>query len=270
MISHRVPGIRAGQVAVVLLAVTALAGCSSSGSSPAPTKPSSWSVGTPSAGSGRPTSGSAPSGSPSGAGSAGEGAGTAGAQVPPTGPPAQPPADATRDGVPPVVAALPSGERVRVVPPGGGGRTRVTTSGDGVWLVSRPAGADPGYAEVLHLDGGGAVLKAYPFPRLGPQWLVVTSRAVYCGRHGDVAAPDAMVCRIDRATGELRVLVSAGRADHTTLTEQDVAGRPGTWVFDDRNFTADLGVAPQVGSVLTFSSGGVLRLDPDTLGVLGS
>ena len=272
MIRHRVPGRRARRAALALLAAAALAACSSSGPSPASTTASLWSVGTPTA----DASGSSPSGAgSSGAGSPSSGAGveggTAGAQAPPTGSPAQPPADATRDGVPPAVALLPPAERVRVVPPGGSGRTRVTAPGDGVWVISRPAGADAGYAEVLHLDGAGAVVKAYPFPRLAPQWLLVTPRAVYCGRHGDAAAPDAMVCRIDRASGTLRVLVTADRADHTVLGEEDVAGRPGTWVLDDRTFTVDLGTPPRVGTELTFSSSsGTLRLDPDTLGVLGS
>jgi hypothetical protein len=184
--------------------------------------------------------------------------------------PAQPSAEASRDGVPPSVAVLLPSARIHQVPRGPGGYTRVTTY-DGIWMISRPEGAPEGYAEVLHLDGSGQhILKAYPFPELAPQWLLPSQNAIYCGRHGTAAAPDAMVCRIDRTSAELRVRVSADLTEDTTVTEDAVAGRPGRWVIDDRNFTADLGVAPHLTASLTFTSGGTLRLDPDTLAVLGS
>jgi hypothetical protein len=138
-------------------------------------------------------------------------------------------------------------------------------------MISRSAGVPHRDADVLHLDDAGRILRAYPFPRVSPQWLLLTPAAVYCGRRGEADSPDAMVCRIDRATGDLRVRISAGLTSQTAATEQDVAGRSGTWTLDDRNFTVDLGVAPDPGTELVFRSrGGVLRLDPDTLAVLGS
>jgi hypothetical protein len=269
------PDMRGAAAAAVLAtaAVAAsvlLAACSSSDSPESLASSTSWSVGTPTGSGGSPSGGSG-SGPPSAWGTAGATSGGVPPSGPrPSGPPAQDPADATRDRVPAAVAALPSPERVRQVARGSGGYTRVTVPGDGVWMISRPSGASPGYAEVLHLDGDGRIRRAYPFAGVAPQWLVVTPGAVYCGRRGDAAAPDAMVCRVDRTSGELRVLVTADGTPHTALVESDLAGRPGLWVLDDSNYTADLGVAPQVGAELTFSSGGVLRLSPDTLGVLGS
>jgi hypothetical protein len=263
----------AALLGVAVLGVAVLAGCTSS-STPKPTTPPGepWSVGSPnpggsaspSGGTASGTGGGAPSGSAS-PGSSGVPGGTAAA-----GPPAQPSAEASRDGVAPSIAALPLPSRVQQVPPGSGGYTRAAT-GDGVWMISRPAGAAVSYAEVLHLDAAGKILRAYPFPGLAPQWLLITPQAVYCGRHGEAAAPDAMVCRIDRATGDLRVRVVPDLTGQTAVTEQDVAGRPGTWTIGISTYLVDLGIAPQAGTELTFRShGAVLRLDVDTLGVLGS
>lgn len=249
-----------------LAAAAGLSACSSSKPQAMPSGPT-WSVGTPTgpAGSvaGSPTGAASTTGVEPGSGPPSPGAAT-------SGPPAQAPADAARDKVPSPVAALPSTDRVRQVAPEGDRRTRVVTSGDGVWMISQPRGAAPGYGEVLHLDGAGRIMRAYPFAGVAPQWLLVTAQAVYCGRGGDAAAPDAMVCRIDRRTGGLRVLVTADRTQHTAITDADLPGRPGDWLVDDVDYRADLGVPPRVGTELTFSSGGELRLSPDTLAVLGS
>lgn len=259
-----------------------LAGCtsdpdrSSPSTSPPGTSGSGWSAVTPDSTS-TGTAGTAPAPATSG-GTAGTG-GTAGGTAGPGGtagggggPASQPSAEASRDGVAPSVAVLPQPDRVRQVPrEAGGGATR-STADDGIWMISRPAGAPEGDAELLHLDRSGSrILRAYPFPSLGPQWLTVTSKAVYCGRRGIASAPDAMVCRVDRATGDLRVRVIADRAEETQVTEEQVAGRPGIWTVDDRNFLVDLGLPPTLGTELTFrSNDAVLRLSPDTLGVLGS
>jgi hypothetical protein len=179
--------------------------------------------------------------------------------------------DASGDGVERSIAALPASSRIRQVPRGASGTTRAPADG-GIWMISRPDGAPGDYAEVLRLDASGTrIERAYPFPHLAPQWLLVTSRAVYCGRGGDAVAPDTMVCRIDRSTGELRVRVAADLEDEATVTEEHLSKAPGTWVVDDRNFVADFGTVPAVGMELTFRSGSArLRLSPDTLGVLGS
>jgi len=246
-------------LAVALLAAAALAGCSSSPSrspsAPSPAASSTtvpgWTVGTPDDHSG----GAGATGAAGPSGGAASGGAAAGAASPA---PAAPPSGEV------------SPERVRQVPRSSGGPTRAST-GDGVWMISRPPGAPGSYADLLHLDGSGRrILQSYAFPGVAPQWLLVTPKAVYCGRRGDGAAPDAMVCRVDRATGELRVRVSADLTGHPAVGEGDLAGRPGAWALDDRNFTADLGAAPVLGTELTFRSGGVLRLDPDTLTVLGS
>lgn len=179
--------------------------------------------------------------------------------------------DGDTDRVEASVAALPAPSRIRPVPRGPVGSTRLIAD-DGIWVISRPEGTPADYAEVLHLDRSGErILRAYPFPRLAPQWLLATGQAIYCGRHGSATAPDMMICRVDRATGDLRVRIAADLADTSSVTEADVEGRPGIWVVDDRNFVANFGNLPQVGPELTFRSGSArLQLSPDTLGVLGS
>ncbi|HEY6793839.1 MAG TPA: hypothetical protein VI248_04050 [Kineosporiaceae bacterium] len=260
----------AGALGAPALLVAVLGGCSSTSPAAHATTTSTWSVGTPAGpmsgtgGGARASASAGSSSSPAAAGSTGLASGL------PTGDAAQPGEAASRDGVPSSIAALPSAARVRQVPRGPGRVTWVTAA-DGVWLVSRPQGAPPAYAEVLHLDAAGRILRAYPFPGVAPQWLVLSPRAVYCGRHGESGAPDAMVCRIDRASGEVRVRVSADRAPDTVVTQRDVASLPGVWTVDNRTFTVDLGQSPVLGTELTFRSrGGELRLDPDTLAVLGS
>jgi hypothetical protein len=156
---------------------------------------------------------------------------------------------------------------VRQLSPGpGGGQTRASTP-EGIWLVS-------GSGELLLLDPSGSrIRRAYPFHGVPPQWLLVTPTAVLCGRAGTAELPDAMVCRIDRATGELRVRVLADRRAEPVTRTQDVATRPGRWVIDLRTFGVDFGRPPRVRPTeLRFSGPGgrALLLDPDTLQVLGS
>jgi hypothetical protein len=131
-----------------------------------------------------------------------------------------------------------------------------------------------GSGELVLLDPTGTRrLRGYPFGGVPPQWLLLTPTAVYCGRAGGADRPDAMVCRIDRATGELRVRVLADRRAEPVTTAQDVAGRPGRWVIDPRNPGVDLGRPPRLRPTeLVFSGPGGRQflLDPDTLQVLGS
>jgi hypothetical protein len=182
-------------------------------------------------------------------------------------------ADAVRDGVQMAVAALPAHTRIRQVPPARGGQQTRATTAQGVWLISRPA-TTGGYGELLLLDPTGSrIRKAYPFPGLPPQWLLVTPAAVYCGRSGEGTLPDAMVCLVDRASGQLQVRVFADLLPGPATTAAEVAGRPGRWVVDDQRLTADFGQPPQLRPTeLAFSNatGQPLLLDPDTLAVIGS
>jgi hypothetical protein len=190
-------------------------------------------------------------------------------------------AQAARDGVPAGVAALAGRARIhQVVPAHGGEPTRAATS-EGVWLVSRPsvpdraAQRDGGYSELLLLDPSGTRIRAaFPFTGLAPQWLLVTPAAIYCGRHGQVGSPDAMVCRVDRASRQLRVRVFADRLADAATTPSDVAGRPGRWAIDDQHLAADFSRPPQLRPTElvfgTASGAQPLQLDPETLQVIGS
>lgn len=60
------------------------------------------------------------------------------------------------------------------------------------------------------------ILRAYPFKGVPPQWLLVTPQAVYCGRQGDGGLPNSMVCRVDRSTGALTVVVFPSPDDFAT------------------------------------------------------
>ena len=225
--------------AALILTATLTAACTpTSQRTPSPTPPvlaPSWSVASPGV---------------SGTGSASGAPGSPGATTSPG-----------TSGAPPAASA------VRQLPPGpGGGQTRATTP-QGVWLVS-------GSGELVLFDPAGTrILRRYPFAGVPPQWLLVTPAAVFCGRAGTTDLPDAMVCRIDRTTGELRVRVLADRRAEPDTNAQDVAGRPGRWVIDARNPGVDLGRPPrQRPTELVFvgPGGRQFLLDPDTLQVLGS
>lgn len=136
--------------------------------------------------------------------------------IPTTGPPSQPTADATRDGVVAAVAALPMDLRVEIL-------AEIPTE-EGVWAITKlapavddladgcrlgsPDGKYPEdfictfeYGEVLLLDDTrSTILRAYPLPGVPAEHLAVTDDAVFCGRNGVLPMPDSMVCRIDRAT----------------------------------------------------------------------
>lgn len=76
---------------------------------------------------------------------------------------------------------------------------------------------------------GEQILRAYPLPALPPNSLVVTDDAVYCGRYGDGALPDSMICRIDRTTLNWIVRVFPWE------TESALAGLyvPDNWTIDE-------------------------------------
>ena len=207
-------------------------------------------------------------------------------------PASQSAADARPYGIDPAVAALPIG--VRVFQPDPASWPVATTQAstpEGLWLVSVPYGspnyddaAHPGllteYGELLLLTPDRSrILRAYPFRGLLPQWLLVTPKAVYCGRQGDGGLPNSMVCRVDRSTGALIVVVFPGPEEFATEdyfatdTPQALAGRPGSWRLAGSFPAADLQHVPQLtadGLVFARDSnqpvgGRALRLDPATL-----
>lgn len=82
-------------------------------------------------------------------------------------------------------------------------------------LVAHPLLTE--YGELLLMTPDRSrILRAYPFRDVPPQWLLVTPRAVYCGRQGDGGVPNSMVCRVDRSTGALTVVVFPSPDDFAT------------------------------------------------------
>jgi hypothetical protein len=176
------------------------------------------------------------------------------APIPSAGPPtssrSQSLADAKRDGVAPVVAALSLEERVRVahanVTPF---RQASVGTKEGVWIASHPdrprrEGEEcvyetpegvqyicaPEYGEILLMDHENTrILRAFPLPAIPPQYIQVFDDAVYCGRQGDGALGHSMLCRIDRETFELTVRIFQPPIDQGW--NEDVY-RPKTWAVD--------------------------------------
>jgi len=202
-------------------------------------------------------------------------------------------ADARAYGIDPAVAALPIG--VRVFQPDPASWPVATTQAstpEGLWLVSR-AQDSPRYdyaahsgllgdygEELLLTPDRSRILRAYPFRAVPPQWLLVTQDAIYCGRQGDGGLPDSMVCRVDRSTGALIVVVFPNTVDSAfsdpqtgVVDSQALAGRPGSWRLAGPLPSADLQHVPRLtADGLVFArdpnqSGGgrALRLDPATL-----
>ena len=136
--------------------------------------------------------------------------------------PSQSPAAARRDGVVAELARLPLARRAQphlgVADPSGSTWWLTQPSLD-VGDASSGAIGDPNgaegteligtgeYGEILLLDAGSRVERAYPMPELAPTWLYVTTDATYAGRTGDGADPDSSIVRIDRRTHEARTVV---------------------------------------------------------------
>jgi len=198
--------------------------------------------------------------------------------------------DARAYGIDPAVGALPIGVRVFQPDPADGPYgTSQASSPEGLWLVSRAEhspnydyGAHSGllteYGELLLLTPDRSrILRAYPFRGVPPQWLLVTPKAVYCGRQGDGGLPNSMVCRVDRSTGALIVVVFPSPDYFATDAPQALAGRPGSWrlagSLPSADLQADLQHVPQLtADGLVFArdpnqpgGGRELRLDPATL-----
>ena len=203
--------------------------------------------------------------------------------------------DARAYGIDPAVAGLPIGVRVFQPDPADGPYgTSQASSPEGLWLVSRAEhspnydyGAHSGllteYGELLLLTPDRSrILRAYPFRGVPPQWLLVTPKAVYCGRQGDGGLPNSMVCRVDRSTGALIVVVFPSPEDFAAdappvpgglSAPQALAGLPGSWRLAGSLPSADLQHVPRLTTEgLVFArdpnqpgGGRELRLDPATL-----
>ena len=201
-------------------------------------------------------------------------------------PASQSAAEARKFGIEPRVAALPIGVRVQQLDTASWPvATTQASTPEGLWLVSRAErspnyddAAHPGllteYGELLLLTPDRTrILSAYPFRGVPPQWLLVTPQAVYCGRQGDGGLPDSMVCRVDRSTGALTVVVFQSPLDSGFGESQALAGRPGRWRLGGSNPSADLQHVPTLtADGLVFArdpnqagGGRALRLDPVTL-----
>ncbi|GAB6903729.1 hypothetical protein [Kineosporia succinea] len=170
-----------------------------------------------------------------------------------SGAPSQSPADATRDGVFPAVAALPLVNRLATIQ----GMGAIVTD-EGVWVMTRPSlgsiwGSDGCvertdatpryplcrslvYKELLLLSKGPAeqhILRAYPLLN-AEDWFAVTDQAVYCGHDSNRSHYDSTVCRVDRLTLELEGLWLAcgpGDACPESGTSPQMSRRPGTWKY---------------------------------------
>lgn len=134
--------------------------------------------------------------------------------------PSQSAADAQRDRVIPELAALPLRTRAAA--------TEFFDATEGTWAITVIPNIEPDdnctlgdpqgaygterictteYGEVLLVDPGGSVVRAYPMPGAVPTWLYGTKDAVYVGRVGDGGLPDSTIVRIDRRTLESKALV---------------------------------------------------------------
>lgn len=203
----------------------------------------------------------------------------------------QSPADAERDGVLAEIAALPFDVRVGPMWSDAGTQDRIVTD-EGVWVVSRPdqeriepdarLRGDPtglygrdyihlsGYGEVLLLDADETeILRAYPFPEVGPHALAATDEAVYCTRQGDGGIPDSMLCRIDRESLEALVRVFPWDDTSQFLLEPVETYVPDHWIVDEpvgEVLFGDLQVID--GELVSVGQEGHARVDPDTLELL--
>jgi hypothetical protein len=200
----------------------------------------------------------------------------------PRQPPSQSASDARRDGVLPVVAALPLAKRVHVI-------QRAPTK-QGVWVVSRmPASnqqalgnthgvygrdfiAADEYGEILLMDAAQRhILRAYPFPSVPPQSLLVRSDAIYCARQGDGGLPTSMLCRIDRSTLRSTVRLFPSTSDYSLNNYQPPSFyAPRNWIIDaPTNGAVFDRVIASGGKLYSRGQDGRVQIDPVTLKVIG-
>lgn len=197
--------------------------------------------------------------------------------------PSQTATDAARDGVIPELAALPLTVRVDIM--------AEAPAAEGIWAISRLTaaadefadgcrlGAGDGkyptdfictfeYGELLLLDNDRArILRAYPLPGVPAEFLAVTDEAVYCGRHGEIPMPDAMVCRVDRATLSERVMVYPQGLD--SLIVQPCYYPPATWGITEETLEMTTLAANADGVFVRALDGSWTGLDPMSLEIVG-
>ena len=204
--------------------------------------------------------------------------------------PSQSPADAARDGVNPALARLPLAQRIRPLGATEDPLANEVTAPEGVWQVSQPdldtvGNPDNGclvdhgknapeicfdYGEILLLSPDRRrIIRAFPFPNLSAQWVVLTPDAVYGGRQGDGAVTDSMVVRIDRSTYRLTGRVFPLRDNPDAPEPHTFDGWTGTWSNNSPTSFTHFGYATLSGEVLKihdyFRPKAQLRLDPITL-----
>lgn len=254
--ARRRPSGRRGQTAVIaaLISLAGLAGCGSdAGTSAAAEDPSSTAAAAPAA-TVPATAGAIPAAPPTSAAPPPTQSPTVSTTAPASAPavtdgPSQSAADAERDGVLSAVAELSLEERVDSLAelPAANGRTWVLSELAGSTVrrfVSTTAGrlGDPSggpaasdYGEVLLLDAGGAIVRAWPMPGAPPNWLALGPTAVYAGHDGDGGLPDSTLARIDPVSFAATVVVIPAEIDGTAT------GWPPAWsvatgddVFDYR------------------------------------
>lgn len=195
--------------------------------------------------------------------------------------PSQSPQDAARDGVIAELAALSLDVRTQVIVS--------VPAAEGVWAISHPGvaaedyadgcrlGSDGGqyptdfictaeYGEVLLLaTGTGEIVRAYPFPGVPPEILIVTEDAVFCGRQGAGPLPDSMVCRIDRSSLDATVHVFPGTID--SIVAQPCYYPPGNWTISDASLEV-LAVQSGADGLWVEGSTGWALLDPISLEIV--
>jgi len=207
--------------------------------------------------------------------------------------------DAARDGVLPAVAGLPFDVRVEMMQESAG-----ITTDDGVWVLSRltsqqayersdgcaiGATEDPDavyrrdvictveYGEILLLNHTqDRILRAYPFPGLPPQQLLVTDDAIYCARTGDGALRDGMLCRIDRDTFSSQVRIfppetgsafdpEGADASSGLDPETGAIWLPPSWTVDDQATFVPGELTFDNGQLISTHAGEATPIDPATL-----
>ncbi len=176
--------------------------------------------------------------------------------------PSQSASDAERNGVLPAVAELPLDDRVHVIAelPAGDGRAWVLSELPGSTVQrfiddhggrlgdnqpDTPGASASDYGELLLLNGDGAIVRAWPMPGAPPNWLAAGNDRIYAGHNGDGGLPDSTLARIDPASFAATVVVIPAQLDGTA------SGWPPAWhvatgddVFDYRG-------------VIGFGSGGM-------------
>jgi hypothetical protein len=195
----------------------------------------------------------------------------------------QSPQDAARDGVVPVLAALPLSERVDAA--------AAVDTAEGRWVFSTPdqipteaapdcALGDPlgtrwrdflcidEYGEILLMNADGTrIIRAFPLPYAHTTThLVATDKAVYCASQGDGGLPDSLLCRIDRTTLTMVVRVFPWQTDSAFAPPQrpDLYA-PATWVLDQPTGAMFSTLASSGGHIQIGEGGNRVDVDPQTL-----